>query len=127
MGSIWTFYDYVSDIGTNHVAKWIRKELSSDEEAAFDELIAMLAKTANWNDRDYGTVKSSPGLGEIRWKGDQRRTLRVIGLRSLEKKTFICLLGCNHKDNIYKPPDWLNTSISRMKAMNRDEGTICER
>ena len=127
MAAIWTFYDYVSDIGTNHVAKWIAKELSKQEETDFDVLLENLSKMAVWDVKDYRTVVSSPGLGEIRWKGQTRRTLRMIGIRSLEQKTFICLLGCSHKDNIYKPPDWLNTSIDRMKALNRNEGTLIER
>jgi len=103
--AIWTFYNYVSDIGTEYVAKWERKKLVPQERADLDALLAALANTRVWTSSDYDTLTNGDGLGEIRWRGNQRKALRVIGLRDADAKAFVCFLGCIHKDNVYDPPD----------------------
>ena len=42
---------------------------------------------------------------------------RLFGIFGTEKKHAIFLIGCNHKQNIYQPPDCIDTAITRAKEV----------
>ncbi|MBS1842736.1 MAG: hypothetical protein JST77_18050 [Acidobacteria bacterium] len=119
--------DFVAANGTNHVRKWYGKELSITEQATLDALLDALEKTAHWKFPEYKTLsgKHLKGLGEIRFSGDQRRQVRVIGCQWKETN-FVLLLGCMHKGSVYEPASALDTAALRKKDLEHSRGSICE-
>lgn len=123
----WAFFDYVSPMNVNQIAKWHRKVLSINEQAGMDALLGIMAKQKIWNSTDYANLsgKKYDGLGEIRWRGDQRKPLRLIGFQNAPNQ-FTLLIGCSHKDNVYTPADALDTAVTRKGELQLGIGSVCE-
>jgi hypothetical protein len=123
----WVFRDYVHPNGNNPIRKWYTKELSAQEQADLDALLTALERTQNWGLPDYRPLQGAQkGLGEIRWRGDQKRPLRLIGFFGIEAGQFTILVGCTHDNDKYDPPNALNTASARMSELKRDIGETCE-
>jgi len=123
----WMFKDYVHPNGNNPVRKWYTKELSTQEQANMDALLGILGRTEIWGLRDYKPLQGAQkGLGEIRWKGDQRRQLRLIGFFGPAPRQFTLLVGCNHKGTVYDPANALETAATLFKRLNQCIGEARE-
>ena len=125
----WSFKDYLTPAGTNVIAQWYRKELSPQEQADMDALLETLEKTEVWPHDNFRALSGAKyaGLWEIRWWGDQRVPLRLIGYLDRDKKEFMLLMGCNHKGKIYKPPGAIDTALTRWKQLtNEGQGGNCD-
>ena len=124
----WSFKDYLSPADTNLIAKWYRKDLSVREQSMMDTLLTTLGNTENWSEDIFRPLHGAKyaGLWEIRWRGDQKRTLRLVGYLDTDRKEFTLLIGCNHKDKIYDPPGAFDTAVDRWKLLNHGEGGICD-
>lgn len=123
----WTFFDYVSSMGVNQIAKWRGKKLSVNEQAGMDALLTLMSKQRVWNGPEYDCLsgKNYAGLGEIRWRGDQRKPLRLIGFQSAADQ-FTLLVGCSHKGTVYTPPEALDTAVTRRNDLQSGIGRTCE-
>lgn len=115
----WRFFDYGSEIET-----WYR--LLSEEEQ--DTLQALLKANGKAETPDGWTgckVLQGDAKEEKVWEwrfnpaGVQQRLLGIFGSK---RKEAIFLIGCNHKQDVYKPPDCLKTAIKRAKEVR--EGTV---
>lgn len=108
----WRFFDYADDIEAWYLG------LSEEGRDTFDSLLKTNAKASV--PRQWGGCKMLQGAcqkeGIWEWRffadGVQQRLLGVFGS---ERKTAIFLIGCFHKDNVYKPSDCLDTAIKRAK------------
>ena len=122
--------DYASGTGTNYVQKWIGKNLSKKEAANVEALLDILSKKKEWSEPDYKPLQGSKykefALGEIRLKGDQKIPIRLIGFLDTGAKQFVILMVCRHKDNVYTPPECLDTAHTRYKQLARGVGIIEE-
>lgn len=94
------------------------KQLLSQEQTDFDTLIRILAKTRQWRMPEFRWIKGRPyaGLGEIRFTSE-RKQHRVIGFYGPSPREFTMLIGCIHKQNIYNPPNALDTAARRKRAI----------
>jgi hypothetical protein len=123
----WVFRDYVHPNGNNPILKWYAKELSAKEQSDLDALLTTLERTQSWGLPDYRPLQGAQkGLGEIRWRGQQKRPLRLIGFFGIEAGQFTILVGCTHDNDKYDPPNALNTASARMSELKRDIGGSCE-
>ena len=108
----WRFRDYVSPVGTNKIKSWYKKLPSESARTDFDVLLEDLAVLKWWLDpsfKPFKMLKGSKyqGLGEIRYKTNKVQH-RVIGFFSGGQE-FTMLLGCTHKQRVYKPANALDT------------------
>jgi hypothetical protein len=116
---------YVSKSGNNKIAEWY-SELSGGEKADADEFLTIMRKVpfANWKMNDYRSRLKGKAqhLGELRWQSEKKQH-RLIGFFS--QGVWYAVMGCVHKQNIYNPPDALNTSERRRKEiLNREVNTV---
>jgi hypothetical protein len=123
----WVSRDYVRPNGKNPILKWYTKELSAQEQANMDMLLNTLERTQSWGLPDYRALQGAQkGLGEIRWKGDQKRPLRLLGFFGIESCQFTILVGCTHDKDKYYPANAMNTALTRMSELKRGIGETCE-
>lgn len=122
----WRFFDYADDI-----EQWFLG-LSESGRDIFNSLLKINSKTSlptSWQGSKMlqGACKEV-GIWEWRFFADgvQQRLLGVFGP---ERKTAIFLLGCSHKDQIYRPPNCIETAIKRannLSGADLNERTIRE-
>jgi hypothetical protein len=63
-------------------------------------------------------LRNGEGLGELRWlSGDKQH--RLIGF--FMKGYWYAVIGCTHKQQIYNPPDAIETGKKRKKQIEREE------
>lgn len=123
--AIWTFFDYKSGMGNNQIGKWY-DSLSAQEQSDFDEFLKILGKTKNWDKQDCKRLHSKQkGLAELRFSSCNKQH-RVIGQFGPERYQFTLLLGCTHKQNIYDPPNAMDTALERKKALEKQTGSLVE-
>ena len=92
-----------------------------------DMLLNTLERTQSWGLPDYRALQGvQQGLGEIRWKGHQKRPLRLIGFFGIEAGQFTILVGCTHDGDKYYPANAMNTALTRMSELKRGIGETCE-
>jgi len=93
--------------------------LSAQEQADTDEFIKDMCGSREWKMPYYRPrLHDTDGLGELRWKSENKQH-RLIGFLSYE--VFYALVGCTHKQQIYKPPDALDTAGKRKGQIERGE------
>jgi hypothetical protein len=110
VGEIKPVLCYVSPAGNNKIASWY-DGLSVQEQADADEFIKNMRKTKLWALPNYRPrLRGHKGLGELRWVS-ARKQQRLIGY--LKADVFFALIGCTHKQQIYDPPDALDTADRR--------------
>jgi len=109
---------YVSPAGNNRVADW-HAGLSSQERADADEFLRLMRKTREWALPNYRPrLKNGEGLGELRWFS-QGRQHRLIGF--FREGYWFAVVGCTHKQQIYKPADALETAKKYKKQIEKSE------
>jgi hypothetical protein len=108
-----SFLDYLSPAGNNLIAEWYCG-LSIDARAMFDDILDVLSKQAEWKYPQFKRLED--GLGEIRWKCDNKQH-RVIGCWWKTPHGFLLLIGCFHKQNVYNPPDAIETAAKRRRGL----------
>jgi hypothetical protein len=120
----WQFYDYADEI-----EKWY---LGLSEEAS--DILNALLKTnskaslpTNWVGCKMlqGDCKAE-GIWEWRFFEDGIQH-RLLGIFGKDRKTAVFLIGCSHKDAVYKPPECLATAIKRAKEVRAGKVTLNER
>lgn len=109
---------YVSTAGNNKIAEW-HGDLSAQERADADNFIEIMRKLKRWSLPYYRPALTGfPGLGELRWQSENKQH-RLIGF--FQGETWYAVMGCTHKQRVYKPPDALNTASKRKKQIERQE------
>ena len=114
--SPWRFFDYAEDI-----EEWYRS-LSGEGQDILNALLKINSK-AN-EPRDWvgcemlqGSCKEE-GIWEWRFRADNVQQ-RLLGIFGEARRTAIFLVGCSHKQKVYKPADCLETAIKRAKIARK--------
>lgn len=119
----WRFFDHLEN-ANNPIEGWYW-ELSDNGRDTFDALLKGNQKIeipVNWiGMRPMQGDCKREGIWEWRFYADKRQQ-RILGIFGSQRKHFIFLIGCYHKQNVYKPAQALETAIKRAKA-NRENGT----
>jgi hypothetical protein len=117
------FLDYLMPSRNNAIADWYCRQ-SVDCRVAFDDLLDILSKKANWSEPEFKRLQA--GLGEIRWKVDDVQH-RVIGCAWKNPHGYLLLIGCTHKQRVYSPPDAIETADRRHRGIVfQGKGGVCE-
>jgi hypothetical protein len=121
---VWQFMDYISVQGRNAITDWYDR-LLSQEQTDFDTMIRILAKTRQWRMPEFRWIKGRPyaGLGEIRFTSE-RKQHRVVGFYGPRQQQFTMLIGCTHKQNIYNPPNALDTAARRKREIETGDAGV---
>jgi len=103
---------YVSLAGINQIKNW-HDDLSAQERADADQFIEKMRKITDWRLPYYRPkLIGYKALGELRWSSEKKQH-RLIGY--LEHGVFFALIGCTHKQQVYKPAEALKTADKRKK------------
>ena len=123
--AIWTFFDYVSPAGVNEIGEWY-SALLLEEQEVFEAFWPNLAKMQKI-EMPYAKMLSGrqySGLFELIFTAGekQHRVLAMYG-PSGTRYTVTMLLGCTHKQKVYKPADAFDTAMKRMGALKSGQAT----
>lgn len=109
---------YVSPAGNNKIADWY-SGLSAQERADTDEFLKDMRMTRKWEMPLYRPrLKNGDGLGELRWPSEGKQH-RLLGFFS--EGFWYAVQGCTHKQQIYKPPECLDTAKRYKRQIERKE------
>ena len=126
--AIWTFYDYVSPLGSNEITDWYAA-LGEEEREVFDGFLKALSKTRKLGEPDVKKLKGrqNRGLFELRFTAE-RKEHRVLGGYGPEGADhgFIMLIGCTHEQKIYSPPSAFETARKRMSQIKSGLAAVKE-
>jgi hypothetical protein len=124
----WLFCDFSTAAG-NAIQDWL-DNVSEDAENLFWSMLKNNRKVENpihWTQLRYLKGEASKHrLWELRFKADGK-AYRVVGFFGKKRKTAILLVGCFHKQNVYHPPDCINTAIARKRLLEEGKATAIER
>jgi hypothetical protein len=120
----WKFFDYGSEIET-----WYQ-QLSEEEQDTLQSLLKLNGKAET--PQGWNGCKILQGKGKEEkvweWRFDSDRVQqRLLGIFGSNRREAIFLIGCNHKQAIYKPPDCLKTAIKRAKEVREGKVRLNER
>ena len=117
----WHFETYVSPSGRDDVQQTIDRYGEYDK-TAFSRAVAHLAASdkEQWNEPQAKKLKNESPLFEIRYKAHRCAT-RALGYFRKGGESFVIVLICTHKQNVYKPHDAFKTARSRVQQI--DDGT----
>jgi hypothetical protein len=109
---------YVSPGGNNKIRDWYNG-LSTQEKAYADEFIKNMRKTREWRPPNYRPrLGGGEGLGELRWESEGKRH-RLLGF--FMKGSWYAVVGCTHKQQVYNPPDAIDTAKRNKHQIERGE------
>ena len=110
----WRFSTYVQQTGKTEVQKDIDR-LGEAGLARFRAQVKYLAATTgmkDWSEPKAKKLKGGSGLYEIKFQANNNAT-RAIGFFGPDSDEFTILIICNHKGNVYKPADAIQTAAAR--------------
>lgn len=124
----WRFFDYIEG-AKNPIEDWYQG-LSEDGQNIFDALLKQNQKVElpiNWGGMKpmQGPCKSE-GIWEWRFQADGIQQ-RILGIFGDSRKHAIFLIGCYHKQQVYKPPECLETALRRARAVREKIANVIER
>jgi hypothetical protein len=101
----WRFVTYVSPNGRPEVQAVVDRYDDYASEA-FSAAVRHLAVTpkSQWNEPFCKKLKGEDPLYEIRYKANRCAT-RALGYFAEDGQTFVVTNICDHKGQVYKPPD----------------------
>lgn len=116
-GSLREIRCYVSPAGRNKIADWY-KDLSVQEQANTDVFIKNQRKVLDWEMPAYRHIGG--GIGELRWFSDKKQH-RLLGF--FRDSVWYALIGCTHKQQVYKPPDCFKEAKKRRAKILNGEAS----
>lgn len=120
---LWRFLTYVSPSGRCDVQGTVDRYNDRDQ-AFFTRAVAHLAVSSidEWHDPHGKKLKNENPLYEIRYKANNCAT-RALGFFTGEDDSFVIVITCTHKQNIYKPHDAFNTAHTRIAQIKNGSAT----
>lgn len=117
----WRFSTYVSATGRRDVQADIDR---LDDYGTFDfrakvRFLAGTSSQLDWHEPRAKKLTNCNGLYEIRFKA-HRAQARAIGTFGPGSDEFTILILADHKQNVYRPTDALNTAQRRRKELLGD-------
>jgi hypothetical protein len=93
--------------------------------ADLDAFLKVMVKKSAWDAPDFKPMKGKLAkFHELRWFSGKTQH-RIIGFLGRERE-FIMLVGCTHKQNVYKPAEALESVLKRKKQLDLKEATTSE-
>lgn len=92
------------------------ENLSAQERADADELIKNQRKVRKWEWPAYKNL--GDGIGELRWKSEKKQQ-RLLGF--FQNGVWYAVIGCTHKQQVYKPAECLKTASKRKTQIQNGE------
>ena len=126
----WILFDYVDGV-TNPIEGWYEHTLTAASRFQFDALLKNMVTTEDhqhWSGFKYlkGDARTQR-IWQVAFKAlADRKQYRIAGIFDGEKQAVL-LAGYFHKQNIYTPPNALDTAIKRAKALREKRATRRER
>jgi hypothetical protein len=119
--SRWRFYDYADDI-----EEWYRR-LSEEGRDILNGLLKINSKAAEPRGWQSCKMMQPPckdeGIWEWTFLADNTQQ-RLLGIFGEGRKAALFLVGCSHKQKIYKPRDCLEIAIKRARDVRAQKGRI---
>jgi len=120
----WRFFDY-----TDEIEKWY-SGLSEDGQDIFNSLLKVNQKAESptqWQSSKalQGEPKEQ-SIWEWYFRVDGRQE-RILGIFGERRREAIFLIGCSHKQKVYKPPNCLETAVKRAKEVRKGTVKVYER
>lgn len=116
----WRFWDFGTGPKDGLIDRWLGT-VSERAEEAFNSLLKINMKEPiplRWNGlrRIRGGDAQKEGIWELRFQTDniQHRVLFFFGPNRWEATL---LIGCNHKQAVYDPPDCISSAVTRKKLL----------
>jgi hypothetical protein len=125
----WTFYDWVQGDATP-IEAWVQ-ELSDEAREKLNSLLKINRKVQNFVNwvgfkRFMRGELKKEKIFELEFYAD-KRAYRLLMMSGEKRKHAIILIGCYHKQKVYKPHDALNTAHKHAKALKAGKATTHER
>lgn len=119
----WKFRTYVSPTGRNDV----QDEIDGYDiygQTAFERVVMHLAASpkGQWNEPHVKKLKNEDPLYEIRYKAFRRQE-RAVGYFDDAAGTFVILVICNHKGDVYNSEKPFKKAHTRMEQIRSGEAT----
>jgi hypothetical protein len=121
----WRFFDYQDEI-----EKWY-SDLSEEGQDIFDAILKANQKAESptqWVSSKglQGGRPKEHSIWEWYFRADGRQE-RLLGIFGKNQKEAVFLIGCSHKQNIYKPANCLETAVNRAKEVRKGTVNVYER
>lgn len=121
----WTFLDYADDIEVWHL------ELSEEGQDLFNSILKTNSKISdprNWTSCKllHGACRNERIWEWVFFSNDAQQRLLGVQHPTL-KRTAVFLIGCSHKQRIYKPLNCLDTAVQRAKKLKQGGLQLSER
>ena len=113
---------YVAPSGKNRIREWY-EDLSVQGKADASALLQNMRKIQPWAMPHYKKLKNCGGLGELRWISEKVQH-RLLGF--FKDGCWNAVMGCTHRQRIYKPADALATAEKRMKEIEKKSARVEE-
>ena len=119
----WRFNTFVSASGRHDV----QADIDRLDETGLAYLQAQVkrlsgaASMKDWSEPQAKKLKGYEDLYEVRFKA-HRTAMRAVGFFGPSDGEFTILILCNHKDNVYKPANALDTAAARRKLFAQQAG-----
>lgn len=123
---VWRFFDFRAPNGANPIADWYKNDLSDDAKYAFVDTLKDIEKIESPNNwlcfkRFLAGKYRKYRIWELWFACGDKRQYRILGIFGPNRKQATLLVGCFHKGSVYTPPDSLDLSYTRARALS--EGT----
>lgn len=110
--------------GRGAIEDWRKGFPQGPFKASLDTFLKTMVKLEQWGPPQFEPMTGRlAGFHELRWKAG-RIQHRIIG--ELKGNEFVMLVGCTHKDNVYNPPNSLDTALVRAKQLSNGEAKTRE-
>lgn len=116
---LWTLKQFTSSRPA--IEDW-RRKLSPARRAHLDTFLKRVGKMESWPLGICDPLKGYPGKWELRWTAEKVEH-RIFGWYE-GPHTFVMLIGCTHKGNIYDPAEAFKTMMDRDRKLKTKEGTL---
>lgn len=120
----WRFRCFVSASGRNESQDTIDR-YDDASLMAFSRAVAYLAVSpiSDWNEPHAKKLTAQRrALFEVRYKANKAAT-RALGFFGPQPGQFTITLICTHKQNVYKPPDALDTAARRASLVESGQAS----
>jgi hypothetical protein len=97
------------------ITEWLSRNQGARARLRIRVLNLRRMPRTEWKKTEFRYVGN--GLAEIKWKAGIQ--FRIIGFD--HGGYFVCVLGCTHKQNIYDPPEWLDTAKRRKREVENGQ------
>ena len=126
--SLWTFHDYETESGENHIRSWYDAQAVAAQ-AAFRAAVIQLGRRPQWGPPLFKDLKKAhAGLSEIRFSIGVKpglRRFRPVGICDPLHRDFVFLVGCEKFEHGRTEPEMaFDLALDLKSQLDQGKGTI---